>query len=85
MSGTKKDTYQVIKFSRKQKDYYYWSRLFLFDAEIRKCRDVLTGETPILDMEDAMVKAENDHQVEASHLEILVRSQKAKLELLTAV
>ena len=83
MAG-EKDAYQVVKCSGKRKDSYRWSRLFLSYAEIRKYRNVLTREKPITDMEDAVVKAEDYPQVKASHLEILVRSQKAKSELLTA-
>ena len=55
---TEKDAYQVVKFSRKHKDYYCWCWIFLSHAEIRKYQDVLTRKKPIPDMEDAAVKAE---------------------------
>ena len=85
MSGTEKETYRIPKFNGKRKDYYRWSRLFLSCAELRKYQDILTGETPILDIQDAAVKAENDPQVKTKQADILVRSWKAKSELLTAV
>ena len=85
MSGTEKDIYRIPKFNRQQKDYYCWSRLFLTYAELRKYQGVLTGETPIPDIQDAAVKAENDPQVKTKQADILVRLRKAKLELLTAV
>ena len=65
MSGTEKDAYRVVTFSGKEKDYYRWSWHFLSYAEIRKYQDVLTRETPVLDIADAAVKAENDPQVKA--------------------
>ena len=85
MSGTEKETYRIPKFNGKRKDYYRWSRLFLSYADLRKYQDVLTGETPIPDTQDAAVKLENDPQVKTKPADILVRLRKAKLELLTAV
>ena len=85
MYGMEKDAYQAVRFRRKWKDYYRWSRLFLSYTVIRKYRDVLVGETHVLDFKDAAAKAENDPQAKAKHVDILVRSQKAKSELLTAV
>ena len=85
MSGTEKEMYRILKFSGKQKDYYRWSWLFLSYAELRKYQDVLTGETPIPDIQDVAVQLENDLDIKAKHADILRRSQKAKLELMTAV
>ena len=58
ISGTEKETYKIIQFSGKQKDYYRWSRLFLAYADSRKYKDVLTGSTTIPDQEDPAVKME---------------------------
>ena len=85
MSGMEKEMYWIPKFSGKQKDYYCWSWIFFSYAELRKYQYVLTGETPIPDIQDAAVKSENDLDIKANHADILRRLQKAKLELMTAV
>ena len=85
MSGTEKDAYRIPKFNGKRKDYYRWSRLFLSYADLRKYQDILTGETPIPDIQDAAVKSENDPQVKDKPTDVLARSRKAKSEVLTAV
>ena len=54
-------------------------------AEIRKYQDVLVRETPVPDLEDAAIRAENDPQAKAKHADTIVRLRKAKSELLTAV
>ena len=59
MSGTEKETYKIVQFSKKWKYYYRWSRIFLACADLRKYKDVLTGVSTILDQDDPVVKTKN--------------------------
>ena len=60
-------------------------RLLLLVQAIFVVRTTLTGETPIPDTQYAAVKTKNNPQVKTKYADILARSWKAKLELLTAV
>ena len=75
LSGKEKETYNIVQ----------WSRLFLAYADLRKYKDVLTGETTIPNQDDPAVKKETDDTIKAEYADILAKSRKAMLELLTAV
>ena len=85
MSGTEKEMYKIVQFSRERKDYYGWSRLFLAYADLRKYKYVLTGEITIPDQDDLAIKRERDDAVKAEYADILAKSRKATSELLIAV
>ena len=54
-------------------------------ADSRKYKDVLTRVTIITDQDDPAVQKEKYNTVKAEYADILAKSRKATLELLTAV
>ena len=78
MSGTEKKMYKIVQFSRKQKDYYRWSRLYLAYVDSRKYKNVLKGDTTIPYQDDPEVKRETDDAVKAEYADNLENPEKLR-------